>query len=427
MANQHHLGWTQSRLETLTCELDEKLPGIIEINLWDHGLTTEWIEAVNCFCCQLEDSMTASSTPVIGPTSHKIREIKNKVEILQTADSNVTMLTMFDGQKSHIVALQTDVDDVMNSNNNFFGQIADLQNQVDLQQQKINDYQSALEISQEEMRKFHQYKANQAIWESSIMNLIQNLKDKPSYMNYKPPKIFQSELDYKSTSASTHIAEQRISSNIMMAIPSNPSASIQAPPQNAQCSNFPSQISLQTPPLQSAGNRFKVGVLPKFDCQGNVHTFLRLYKMATVGAPDTKRAYLIINLLDPMSRDIIMPSLPAGNITYQDSRSAIIREFGSTVCMIEHKDLFSNIEFKTNETLSEFANQFYHKAQVFLRVSAMVEHNTKLAMKNAVKPYQEIYWAMNPFLGQEFTMVKILDYLCRLEATHNAPNKKTQI
>ncbi|KAJ9048644.1 hypothetical protein DSO57_1032893 [Entomophthora muscae] len=119
-----------------------------------------------------------------------------------------------------------------------------------------------------------------------------------------------------------------------------------------------------------------------------------------------------------------MPSLPAGNITYQDARSAILREFGSTVCMIEHKDFFSDSEFKTNKTLSKFADQFYHKAQVLLGASAMVEHKAKLAMKNTVKPYQELYWAMNLFLGQEFTMVKMLDYLCHLKATHNAPNKE---
>ncbi|KAJ9086481.1 hypothetical protein DSO57_1003815 [Entomophthora muscae] len=120
-----------------------------------------------------------------------------------------------------------------------------------------------------------------------------------------------------------------------------------------------------------------------------------------------------------------MPSLLAGNITYQDARSAILREFGSTVCIIEVKDLFSDIEFKTNETLSEFANQFYHKAQVLLGAGVMVEHNAKLAMKNAVNPYQELYWAMSLFLGQEFTMVQMLDYLCCLEAAHNAPNKKS--
>ncbi|KAJ9078259.1 hypothetical protein DSO57_1008388 [Entomophthora muscae] len=92
--------------------------------------------------------------------------------------------------------------------------------------------------------------------------------------------------------------------------------------------------------------------------------------------------------------------------------------------MIEHKDLFSDLEFKTNKTLSKFAENFYHKAQVLLGASAMVEHNAKLAMKNAVKPYQELYWAINLFLGQEFTMVKMLNYLCYLEATHNAPNKE---
>ncbi|KAJ9080804.1 hypothetical protein DSO57_1021067 [Entomophthora muscae] len=194
------------------------------------------------------------------------------------------------------------------------------------------------------------------------MEHIQSLEDKPSYMSYKPPEIFQSELGYKSTSASTPMAEQRPIPNIMMEMPSNPSTSRQASLQNIQYRNLSSQTSFQTPPLQSTGNRFKVGVLPKFDRQGNVHTFLRLYEMATVGAPDTEKAYLIINLLDPMSRDIIMPSLPAGKITYQETRSAILREFGSTVCMIEHKDLFSDIEFKTNKTLSKFAEQFYHKA-----------------------------------------------------------------
>ncbi|KAJ9090379.1 hypothetical protein DSO57_1003115 [Entomophthora muscae] len=229
------------------------------------------------------------------------------------------------------------------------------------------------------------------------MDCLQSLEDKPSHMNYNPPEIFQSELGYKSTSTSTPIAGKCTIPNTMMTMPSNPSASRQAPPQNAQCSNLPSHTSSQTPPLQSAGNRFKVGLLPKFDCQGNVHTFLRLYKMATVGAPDTKKAYLIINLLDPMSRVIIMPSLSAGNITYQDAISAILGEFESNVCIIEHKDLFSDIEFKTNETLSEFANQFYHKAQVLLGAGAMVEHNAKLAMKNAVNPYQELYWAITSF------------------------------
>ncbi|KAJ9075976.1 hypothetical protein DSO57_1030537 [Entomophthora muscae] len=33
MANQRHLGWTQTRLETLTCELGKNLPGIIEVHL----------------------------------------------------------------------------------------------------------------------------------------------------------------------------------------------------------------------------------------------------------------------------------------------------------------------------------------------------------------------------------------------------------
>ncbi|KAJ9061352.1 hypothetical protein DSO57_1021537 [Entomophthora muscae] len=119
-----------------------------------------------------------------------------------------------------------------------------------------------------------------------------------------------------------------------------------------------------------------------------------------------------------------MPSIPAGNSTYQDARSAILREFGSTVCMIECKDLVSDIEFKTNKTHSKFADQFYHKAQVLLGAGSMMEHNAKLAMKNTVKPYQELYWAINLFLGQEFTMVHMLDYLCCLEATNNAPNKE---
>ncbi|KAJ9077687.1 hypothetical protein DSO57_1014309 [Entomophthora muscae] len=92
--------------------------------------------------------------------------------------------------------------------------------------------------------------------------------------------------------------------------------------------------------------------------------------------------------------------------------------------MIERKNLFSDIKYKTNETLSEFADQFYHKVQVLLGAGAMVEHDAKLAMKNTVKPYHKLYWAMNHFLGQEFTMMQMLDYLCHLEATHNAPKKE---
>ncbi|KAJ9071230.1 hypothetical protein DSO57_1039044, partial [Entomophthora muscae] len=181
------------------------------------------------------------------------------VKMLQTAVSHVTTLAMFDGQQIHITTLQTD-------------------NQVDLKQQQINNYQSAIQIAQEEIQKFHQYKANQARWESSIMDHIQSLEAKPSYMSYKAPKIFQSELSYKSTSASTPIAEQRTIPNIVMAMSSNSSARRQAPPQNVQYSNLSSQNSLQTPPLQSNSNRFKVVVLPKFERQGMYH-LARLYKM----------------------------------------------------------------------------------------------------------------------------------------------------
>ncbi|KAJ9086593.1 hypothetical protein DSO57_1002315 [Entomophthora muscae] len=79
--------------------------------------------------------------------------------------------------------------------------------------------------------------------------------------------------------------------------------------------------------------------------------------------------------------------------------------------MIEHKYLFSDIEFKTNKTLSKFADQFYHKAQVLLRASVMVEHNAKLAMKNTAKPYK-VYHGAN--VGLSLPSGR----------THNAPNKE---
>ncbi|KAJ9084190.1 Cleavage and polyadenylation specificity factor subunit 4 [Entomophthora muscae] len=80
--------------------------------------------------------------------------------------------------------------------------------------------------------------------------------------------------------------------------------------------------------------------------------------------------------------------------------------------MIERKDLFYGIEFKTNKTPSPPRSRGNGRTR------------RQVGNEERYKPYQELYWAMNLFMGQEFTMVQMLDYLCHLEATHNVPNKE---
>ena len=55
---------------------------------------------------------------------------------------------------------------------------------------------------------------------------------------------------------------------------------------------------------------------------------------------------------------------------------------------------FLIISINTNESFDEFTDRVYVCAQSLTGVGALSSYNTKIAMTNALQPYNEVYLAM---------------------------------
>ena len=100
-------------------------------------------------------------------------------------------------------------------------------------------------------------------------------------------------------------------------------------PLSVPCANNTHTTRKKDTELTVPDHKFKLLNLPKFDKNGNIQTFIRLFEMSMRGASDHMKATTLINTLDPTCVDVIMPCLPLGSWTYEDARQAVIKEFGS--------------------------------------------------------------------------------------------------
>ena len=75
---------------------------------------------------------------------------------------------------------------------------------------------------------------------------------------------------------------------------------------------------------------------------------------------------------------------------------------------------FLNIQFQENETLANFSERFYSLAQFLNGVNALTDFDAKIAMTNALKPYDEIHIAMLPALVNNYKYYKLTQYIKRV-------------
>lgn len=83
----------------------------------------------------------------------------------------------------------------------------------------------------------------------------------------------------------------------------------------------------------------------------------------------------------------------------------------------------SNFSFKNYETVQDFADLFYHKAQVLLGAWVLTDLDCRITMSRALQPYRELSNVMFPVLDQANNTQKITSYLGWLGAQFDAPNK----
>ncbi|KAJ9079955.1 hypothetical protein DSO57_1030237 [Entomophthora muscae] len=112
----------------------------------------------------------------------------------------------------------------------------------------------------------------------------------------------------------------------------------------------------------AVNKQFKPLNLPKFNKQGNINSFLRLFKMAMRGASNHQKATTLIITLDAISVNLVMPRLPATNWTYQEARQAVLEEFGREDILFTRKSKFGAIKFAPGKTPGGAAPQELHRA-----------------------------------------------------------------
>ena len=161
--------------------------------------------------------------------------------------------------------------------------------------------------------------------------------------------------------------------------------------------------------------------LPKFDRNGNVHTFLRLFENSMSKASNADKATTVVNCLDTASIELVMPHFTTNHWTFKEAKDAIITEFGNAEQIATKKMEFLGIEFTEGESLADFADQFYASCQYLSGVGSLSEYDSKIAMTNALKPYHKIHIAMLPALVNNYKPINLVQYLKRIGQEFGPP------
>ncbi|KAJ9056007.1 hypothetical protein DSO57_1037512 [Entomophthora muscae] len=192
--------------------------------------------------------------------------------------------------------------------------------------------------------------------------------------------------------------------------------------------NFFACTQQDTPPPPRRQNtdenapRFKPMNLPKFDPKGNVHTFIRLFKMSMYGANNQDKATTLLNQLDAASTDLIIPHMPQNNWSYAAAKQALLYKFGSIARVTEQKNKFLMIQFQKDKSIAKFADQFYLEAQVLTGSGSLTVHDAHIALRSAVKPYKALYCTLMLAFQDNCSIDGMVQYLCQCGDTFGPPN-----
>lgn len=165
--------------------------------------------------------------------------------------------------------------------------------------------------------------------------------------------------------------------------------------------------------------RFKPLNLPRWNTDRNIPAFLQLFENSMDGATDAEMSSTVVNCLDPRSLDLVMPHFPGTKWTYKEAKTAIIDEFCSQDSIVSAKTDFLNISIRLDETLIEFADRFYHSAQVLLGSGAMTHYDSQIALLNAIKPHLELHHSMLPALVSNFTTSRMTENFYCISSTYD--------
>ncbi|KAJ9048892.1 hypothetical protein DSO57_1030055 [Entomophthora muscae] len=178
------------------------------------------------------------------------------------------------------------------------------------------------------------------------------------------------------------------------------------------------QRNTSTPPRRSYNfstssviQNFKPKNLPKFDKKVNVHMFLWLYNNSMYGADKAMKNAAIFNCLNSENQTIIMPRLLEQGWTYKNISRALIAEFGSKEALFCQKMEFTKGKIKKGESLIDFSERFYLKAQTLVSIGAATFVDVKGSLLNYVRPNRELSIALKSRIYGARTVPELMHHL----------------
>ncbi|KAJ9054541.1 hypothetical protein DSO57_1013414 [Entomophthora muscae] len=161
--------------------------------------------------------------------------------------------------------------------------------------------------------------------------------------------------------------------------------------------------------------------LPNFDPKDNVHTFICLFEISMYGANNQDKATTLLNQLDAASTDLIILHMPKHNWLYAAAKNTLLYKFGSITQVTERKNEFLMISFRKDETITDFVNCFYLKAQILTGSGSLTVHDAHIALRATVKPYEALYQTLMPAFQDNCTLDGMVCYLRQCGDTFRPP------
>ncbi|KAJ9078703.1 hypothetical protein DSO57_1003974 [Entomophthora muscae] len=84
------------------------------------------------------------------------------------------------------------------------------------------------------------------------------------------------------------------------------------------------------------------------------------------------------------------------------------------------------ISFKKDKTITDFADQFYHKAQILMSSGSLTVHAAHIALHVAVKSYKALYRTLMPAFQDKCTLDGMVHCLHQCGNMFGPPNVRTK-
>lgn len=187
------------------------------------------------------------------------------------------------------------------------------------------------------------------------------------------------------------------------------------PPQEPSSTRAPNGI------IEGGDPKFKPSNLPTFTADGNIFNFVKLFELAMYNATDAAKIRTILNQIPQESRDILLPELEDKEWTYELIKTALLEEYGSDEYFRTQKEEFMRIGFKDKETVALFNQRFYRSAQVLKGAKKISNLDAKIALVQAITPYQKLHIALATTLARTPTVKEMHEALSAVSNIFKAP------